>query len=183
MWHYPHSPADVMHTGQQPIDISCVPRPQQQTCSSGYAAVGPCWNRQTDRQMDGHCTLHRSCSAYYVGSAKRPKIKIEVDGKPVRERFHLGMHVNMHAHAQTDELPKNILPQSHLKDKRRHKHNSTTNWEVPSVHWRCRLGCRKGIRPVKNWVVGCWHGYLPGARCRLAYGPDDASATHCLLLQ
>jgi len=25
--------------------------------------------------------------------------------------------------------------------------------------------------------------YLSGARCRLAYGPDDATATHCLLLQ
>jgi len=37
--------------------------------------------------------------------------------------------------------------------------------------------------PVKNWVVGCWHGYLSGARCRLAYGPADATATHCLLLQ
>jgi len=24
------------------------------------------------------------------------------------------------------------------------------------------VGGRKGIRPVKNWVVGCWHGYLPG---------------------
>jgi len=35
----------------------------------------------------------------------------------------------------------------------------------------------------KNWVVGCWHGYLSGARCRLAYGPADATATHCLLLQ
>ena len=22
--------------------------------------------------------------------------------------------------------------------------------------WRCRLGGRKGIRPVKSWVVGCW---------------------------
>ena len=38
---------------------------------------------------------------------------------------------------------------------------------VPSVHWHCWLGCRKGIRPIKNWVVGCWHGYLSGARCRL----------------
>ena len=54
---------------------------------------------------------------------------------------------------------------------------------VPSVLWRCWLGGRKGIRPVKNWVVGCWHGYLSGARCRLAYGPADATATHCLLLQ
>jgi len=32
-------------------------------------------------------------------------------------------------------------------------------------------------------AVGCWHGYLPGARCRLAYGSADATATHCLLLQ
>jgi len=26
-------------------------------------------------------------------------------------------------------------------------------------------------------------GYLSGVRCRLAYGPADATATHCLLLQ
>ena len=49
---------------------------------------------------------------------------------------------------------------------------------MPSVLWRSWLGSRKGIRPVKNWVVGCWHGYLSGARCRLAYGPADATATH-----
>ena len=54
---------------------------------------------------------------------------------------------------------------------------------LPSVLWRCWLGGRKGIRPVKNWVVGCWCGYLSGARCRLAYSPADATATHCLLLQ
>jgi len=30
----------------------------------------------------------------------------------------------------------------------------------PSVLWRCWLGGRKGIRPVKNWVVGCWRGCL-----------------------
>jgi len=54
---------------------------------------------------------------------------------------------------------------------------------VPSVLWHCWLGGRKGIRPEKKWVVRCWHGYLSGARCRLAYGPADATATHCLLLQ
>jgi len=47
----------------------------------------------------------------------------------------------------------------------------------PSVHSCCWLGGRKGIRPVKKLVVGCWHGYLPGARCRLAYGPADATAS------
>ena len=25
-----------------------------------------------------------------------------------------------------------------------------------------------------------WHSYLSGARCRLAYGPADSTATHCL---
>ena len=51
---------------------------------------------------------------------------------------------------------------------------------LPSVLRCCWLGGRKGIRPVKNWVVGCWHGYLSRARCRLACGPADATATHCL---
>ena len=32
-------------------------------------------------------------------------------------------------------------------------------------------------------MAGCWHSYLSGARCRLAYRPADATATHCLLLQ
>ena len=54
--------------------------------------------------------------------------------------------------------------------------------QYTSVLWRCWLGGRKGIRPVKNWAVGCWRGCLSGARCRLAYGPADATATHCLLL-
>ena len=55
---------------------------------------------------------------------------------------------------------------------------------VPSVLWRCWLGGRKGIRPVKkNWAVGCWRGYLSGVRCRLAYVPADSTATHCRFLQ
>ena len=59
----------------------------------------------------------------------------------------------------------------------------TSHSSVPSVLWRCWLGDRKGIRPVKKRVVGCWSGCLSGARCRLAYGPADATATNCLLLQ
>jgi len=52
------------------------------------------------------------------------------------------------------------------------------NWFYISVLWRCWLGGRKGIRPAKNWVVGCWRGYLSGTRCRLAYGSADATVTH-----
>ena len=31
---------------------------------------------------------------------------------------------------------------------------------LSSVLWHCWLGGRKGIWPVKNWVVGCWCGCL-----------------------
>ena len=38
---------------------------------------------------------------------------------------------------------------------------------LPSLLWRCWLGRTKDIQPAKNWVVGCWRGYLSGARCDL----------------
>jgi len=42
------------------------------------------------------------------------------------------------------------------------------------------VGRQEGHPACKNRVLGCWRGYLSGARCRLAYGPADATATHCL---
>jgi len=39
----------LLRAGQQLNDISCTPGPQQQTCSSGFAAVG---FTGTDRQTD-----------------------------------------------------------------------------------------------------------------------------------
>ena len=65
--------------------------------------------------------------------------------------------------------------------------------EVPCVHisqipmkqthnWFSHF-CTTPVDTKKNRVVGWRHGYLPGARSRLAYGPADATATRCLLLQ
>ena len=45
------------------------------------------------------------------------------------------------------------------------------------------VGRQEGHPACKNWVMVYWHGYLSGARCRLAYSPADATATHCLLFQ
>ena len=45
------------------------------------------------------------------------------------------------------------------------------------------VGQQEGHEACKNRVVDCWCGYLSGARCRLAYGPADATATHYLLLE
>ena len=45
------------------------------------------------------------------------------------------------------------------------------------------VGRQEGHPACKNRVVRGWFGCLSGARCRLAYGPADATATRCLLLQ
>ena len=38
------------------------------------------------------------------------------------------------------------------------------------------VGQQEGHPACKNWW-GYWHGYLSGARCRLAYGPADATVS------
>ena len=56
-WHCPHSPdigaapLCVVQACIQSMDISCRPDPQQQTCSSGFAAVCPCWDRRTQGRL------------------------------------------------------------------------------------------------------------------------------------
>jgi len=53
---------------------------------------------------------------------------------------------------------------------------------LPSVIWRCWLGSRKGIWPVKK-LSGRMLVWLSGLRCRFAYGLAEATATHYVLLQ
>ena len=43
-------------------------------------------------------------------------------------------------------------------------------------------GRQEGHPACKNLSGGVL-AWFSGARCRLAYGPADATATHCLLLQ
>jgi len=45
------------------------------------------------------------------------------------------------------------------------------------------VGRHEGHPACKKLSVVCWRGSQPGAMCRFAYGPADATATHCLLLQ
>jgi len=44
------------------------------------------------------------------------------------------------------------------------------------------VGRQEG-HPACKKLSGGVLAWLSGARCRLAYGPADATATHCLLLQ
>jgi len=45
------------------------------------------------------------------------------------------------------------------------------------------VGRQEGHLTCKKLSGGVLAWYLSGAKCRLAYGPADATATHCLLLQ
>ena len=47
---------------------------------------------------------------------------------------------------------------------------------LPLVLWRCWLGGRKGIRPVKNRVVGCWCGLSVWSKVNTCMWP---SWCHC----
>jgi len=42
------------------------------------------------------------------------------------------------------------------------------------------VGWQEEHPACKKTVVGCWRGYLSGARCRLTYDPADATATRSL---
>jgi len=63
----------------------------------------------------------------------------------------------------------------------RFKHRCIFQYVMPSVRWHWGCVSRKGIQPVKNWVVGSWHGYVSGSRCRFSYGPAAATAIYYLL--
>ena len=72
------------------------------------------------------------------------------------------------------------ITRNHIRTRHKGQSNHWPDYKsmlgpMPSVLWCCWLGGRKGIWPVKNWVVGCWRGYLSGARCRLAW----SSWCHC----
>jgi len=58
-----------------------------------------------------------------------------------------------------------------------HKIKLFYEWLIfPSGAMMLFVGWQEGL-PAYKKTVWCWHGYLSGAWCRLAYGPADATAT------
>jgi len=59
----------------------------------------------------------------------------------------------------------------------RNSNNVLSNIHIYTVKWYIRqwnstltllVGRQEGHPACKNWVVGCWHGYVAGSRCRFA---------------
>ena len=58
----------------------------------------------------------------------------------------------------------------------RQAHKNVSRFELWWYALTLLVGRQPGHPACKNWAVGCWRGYLSGARCRLAYGPADGPA-------
>ena len=57
---------------------------------------------------------------------------------------------------------------------------TATAWLLTFSALTLLVGRQEGHLACKKLSGVCWHGSLSGARCRLACGPADATATHCL---
>jgi len=44
--------------------------------------------------------------------------------------------------------------------------------ELTTVAFSALIQQRRHLA-CKNWMVGGWHGYMSGVRCRFAYGPPN----------
>ena len=66
----------------------------------------------------------------------------------------MGLHISttylspIQQHQSTEE-------DSDSTDSSQENHPLVSSLMVPSVLWRCWLSSRKGIRPIKNWLVEC----------------------------
>jgi len=72
------------------------------------------------------------------------------------------------------------------KDGRMHNHFIGSAPHTDTICLQCidavGWAARRASGLYKTAMV-CWRGYLCGAKCRLAYGPAYATATHSVLLQ
>ena len=134
-------------------------------------------DRQTNRQMADAMTIFKALTLTMCEPNKRP-LAVVAWVPSTRE---LVWHASMSSHTRPDgphELdslfavqdiaqcpgcpPHGPLP---LQTVHTHIHLESNTFEVRwDFYWCCWLGVRKGIRPVKNWVVGCWHGCLHGVQ-------------------
>jgi len=88
--------------------------------------------------------------------------------QPHAAQLQINKAINQTKIAKQRHYPKLIsTTRSHLTNLYYMHTTHTAFSALPSVLWCCWLGIKKGIRACKNWVVGCWHGYLSAARCRL----------------
>ena len=97
------------------------------------------------------------------------------DGGVARPRHDNRLLCITHAHTHTRKRLNSRLNEHHLT-----RRVGSVAF-MPSVLWRCWLGGRKGIRPVKNWVVLTWLSVWSEVQTCIC--PADTTATHCLLLQ
>ena len=126
-------------------------------------SAGPIQGWNTERDKCKQILAHQQNSVTLTSKLTRSASS--------QEHFMAKVRWTLHSSPPSGDVPNSILDYSRSISLANTTECVFNSLQFPSVLWRCWLGGRKGIRPVKNWVVGCWRGYLSGARCRLACGP------------
>jgi len=135
------------------------------------------------------------CVVRSAGRASRPRsvrrddavVRVEVEGAGVRRRICAHRLLRRVVAALVLDALVQGNPRAPVYRISHDLSQDCLQFIVGSISLRCfgavgwAAGRASGLQ--KNRVMGCWRGYLSGARCRLAYGSADASVTHCLLLQ
>jgi len=124
-----------------------------------------------------------------VGSKCRPirflSVPVPLYAPTVKLPRRTAYHISAHAYAKIPRVFWHLSP--------RHLPPPTKTFIVYAAPWFSAFSaltllvgrqeghpaCKKLSGGVLVWL-SCWHCHLSGARCRLAYGSADATATHCL---
>ena len=136
-----------------------------------------------------NCNLRHTFVAYRTPSMNRPAGDddgfLAVPDRIVRHHLGVGRDVLRRQLRQLVGLRVNPAQRLHLLNAtaatQRHEelfHQCCSRAAVAFSALTLLVGRQEGHPACKNSAVGCWCGYLSGARCRLASGPADATATH-----
>jgi len=120
---------------------------------------------QSKQLSNSHCRRwHNTDSSVRSGGVNciSDNVRLSLTEKMETEHVQLGRHAAVKWAETHSKLPLRCVTDTAI----------LCHWNVQEGHSAC-----------KNLSGGVLHGYLSAARCRLAYGPADATATHCLLLQ
>jgi len=138
--------------------------PSQQYQSTKDTWMGSHNDKCTISLLNGRCSRHQRSTSRHLLAV--PRFRLAVGGSQLLARWP-GTHSRILSGIQrAAQTVLGVYLERFLQC------FDTVGWAAGSA-----------FRPAKYCVAGCWRGCLSGARCRLAYGPADSSATHCLLLQ
>jgi len=151
-------------------------------CGHMFALADSCSHARI--KLSTYWQMHHSLSIWV--SRKWPSVKSQVSVKPLEASVKSGLKSLLASRESqnSDWSRDSIQVSGSSRPFSNYNCLKLINLHLASVLWRYWLGVRKSIRPVKNWVIRCWHGSV-WSDVQMIWGPADATATpsSCVLLK